>query len=160
MKAALVLAVLFVIANADHHEGHEGHHGNHTDEHGHHHGHHHGHEHGHEQGHEHGHPSHHGSVCSFPEEALATVVECVERNITDEVRGKLTAVSQRLECETILCGIKKFCQAHGTLEGNRTDVFTHEENVELRNAFIGCKPQPLATTESVVEHVSEAAAEA
>ncbi|KAL1429215.1 hypothetical protein MTO96_016546 [Rhipicephalus appendiculatus] len=89
-----------------------------------------------------------------------TVVECVERNVTDEIRGKLAAVSQRLECDTILCGIQKFCQAHGTLEGNRTDVFTHEENIQLRNAFIGCKPQPVATTGDAAQQASEAAAEA
>uniref|UniRef100_L7LQQ6 Putative microplusin-like antibacteral peptide n=1 Tax=Rhipicephalus pulchellus TaxID=72859 RepID=L7LQQ6_RHIPC len=135
MKAALVLAIAFVIAYADHQEGTDGHeHGAHE--------HHHGHGHGH---------GHHGSVCNFPPAALVTVVECVERNVTDQIRDKLAAVSQRLECDTILCGIQKFCQAHGTLEGNRTDVFTHEENVQLRNAFIGCRPQPVATTEDAAE---------
>uniref|UniRef100_A0A224YCX5 Microplusin n=1 Tax=Rhipicephalus zambeziensis TaxID=60191 RepID=A0A224YCX5_9ACAR len=136
MKAVLVLAIAFVIAYADDHEGTEGH------EHG-----------GHEHHHGHGH-GHHGSVCSFPPDALVTVVECVERNVTDQIREKLAAVSQRLECDTILCGIQKFCQAHGTLEGNRTDVFTHEENIQLRNAFIGCKPQQVATTGDAAQQAS------
>ncbi|KAH6945559.1 hypothetical protein HPB50_008935 [Hyalomma asiaticum] len=153
MKAAVVLAFLFIIAYADHHEGH---HGNHTEEHGHHHAHHHGDPHAHG----HGHPSHHGSVCNLPEESLASVVECVLQNITEEVRVKLQGVSQNLQCETILCGIQKFCQEHGTLENNSTDVFTHEQNVQLRHAFMGCRPQRVATAEEVVQEVSEAGPEA
>uniref|UniRef100_A0A224YMU1 Microplusin n=1 Tax=Rhipicephalus zambeziensis TaxID=60191 RepID=A0A224YMU1_9ACAR len=150
MKAALVLAVLFVIAYAaphhdgtegHQHEGHEGHHCNHTDEQGH-------------------HRAHHGSVCNLPEQSLAAVVDCVVQNVTEEIRGKLDNVKDGLECDTILCGIKKFCARDGTLENNRTDVFTHEQNVELRAAFMGCRPHPVVTSEESVQHATDATAEA
>uniref|UniRef100_A0A6G5A5S7 Putative microplusin-like 1 protein n=1 Tax=Rhipicephalus microplus TaxID=6941 RepID=A0A6G5A5S7_RHIMP len=143
MKAVLVLAVFFVIANSaphgateEHqHEGHEGHHGDHIDEHG-------------------RHRPHNGSVCNLSERSLAAVVECVVRNVTEEIRGKLERVKEGLHCDTILCGIKKTCDRDGTLENNRTDVFTHEQNGQLRVAFMGCRPQPMATSEESVQHAT------
>ncbi|XP_065306779.1 uncharacterized protein [Dermacentor albipictus] len=146
MKVVLFLAILCVVAYADHEEGHneeqhEGHHGHH---HAHHHGHHHG---------------HHGSVCNLPAESLAAVVECVQQNVTQEVLQKLNRVSESVECDTILCGIRKFCERDGTLENNRTDIFTTEQNQELRVAFYGCRPQQVVTSEAPQE-VSEVTSEA
>ncbi|KAL1447834.1 hypothetical protein MTO96_044208 [Rhipicephalus appendiculatus] len=89
-----------------------------------------------EQGH---HRAHHGSVCSLPEQSLAAVVDCVVQNVTEEIRGKLE-------------------RRDGTLENNRTDVFTHEQNVELRAAFMGCRPHPVVASEESAQHATEATA--
>uniref|UniRef100_A0A023FXI8 Putative his-rich 1 n=1 Tax=Amblyomma parvum TaxID=251391 RepID=A0A023FXI8_AMBPA len=122
MKAAIVFAVLCAIACADHEEGHH-------------------------DGHQHaaGHHHHHGSVCSLETEQLRAVVNCVQQKVQQEVLDKLNAVRQRLECEDIFCGIQKFCQRDGTLENNRTDVFTHEQNQQLREAFHSCRPEHHST---------------
>nr|XP_050037647.2 uncharacterized protein LOC126534405 [Dermacentor andersoni] len=156
MKVVLFFAILCVVAYADHEEGHneeqhEGHHGNHTEgqgDHAHHHAPHHGHHHG-----------HHASVCNLPEDSIAAVADCVQQNVTQEVLQKLNQVSASVECETILCGIKKICERDGTLENNRTDVFTAEQNQELRVAFYGCRPQQVVTSEAP-QQVSEVTPEA
>uniref|UniRef100_A0A023FYI7 Putative his-rich 1 n=1 Tax=Amblyomma parvum TaxID=251391 RepID=A0A023FYI7_AMBPA len=138
MKAVIVLAVLCAIACADHEEGH--------------------HEEGHHGGHEHaaGHHHHHGSVCSLPTEQLRTVVTCVEGKVDPEVLRKLNAVAQQLQCENIFCGIQKFCERDGTLENNRTDVFTADQNQQLRVAFHDCRPEH-HSTEAAHPEATEAA---
>lgn len=77
-----------------------------------------------------------------------------------QVLEKLNRVSQGLQCETILCGIKKFCERDGTLENNRTDVFTTEQNQQLRVAFYTCRPQQVVPHEEAPQQVSEVAPEA
>uniref|UniRef100_A0A6M2E3G3 Putative his-rich 1 n=1 Tax=Amblyomma tuberculatum TaxID=48802 RepID=A0A6M2E3G3_9ACAR len=142
MKAVILLAILCAVAYADHHEGHDHDHGHHHE--------------GHAEGHHH---AHHGSVCGLPDDALRSVVQCVEGRVDQEVLGKLNAVSEQLECGDIFCGIKKFCERDGTLENNRTDVFTADQNQQLRRAFYECRPGQ-TTTEATHAHAGEAAHEA
>ncbi|KAL3180552.1 hypothetical protein MRX96_009099 [Rhipicephalus microplus] len=96
----------------------------------------------------------------LPDASLAQVVGCVVQNVSAEIREKLEGVKDGLQCDSILCGIKKFCERDGTLENNRTDVFTHEQNAELRSAFMGCRPQQVGTSQESVQHATEATAEA
>lgn len=139
MKAALVLAIAFVIACADQHDGTE-------------------------EQHNEDHEDHRASLCDLNLYGLATVLDCIHRNITDEIRGKLAAVSERLQCDDIYwCPAHKFwasklCQEQDTLEGMRTDVFTTEENTKFINALIGCKPQQVIKTEDPAEQASQSAA--
>ncbi|XP_065306780.1 uncharacterized protein [Dermacentor albipictus] len=104
-------------------------------------------------------PLHLSLSSDLPAESLAAVVECVQQNVTQEVLQKLNRVSESVECDTILCGIRKFCERDGTLENNRTDIFTTEQNQELRVAFYGCRPQQVVTSEAPQE-VSEVTSEA
>uniref|UniRef100_A0A023GCY0 Putative microplusin 1 n=1 Tax=Amblyomma triste TaxID=251400 RepID=A0A023GCY0_AMBTT len=141
MKAVILLAALCAIVYADHHEGHEGHEG-HED-------HHHG-----------GHHDPHGSVCRLEDDVLRQVVTCVEGKVDEEVLGKLNRMRQQLECDSVFCGIKKFCQRDGTLENNRTDVFTTEQNQQLRQAFHDCRPAHTHSEESAHPAAEAAAPEA
>ncbi|XP_077531624.1 antimicrobial peptide microplusin-like [Haemaphysalis longicornis] len=136
MRAVFFLALICAVAYANDEEPPTQ---EHQEEHTHspHHHHHH---------HHHGHHNH--SVCELDDGHLGHVLACVEEKVGEAVKVKLDQVRQHLQCDTLLCGIRKVCESNGgTLEGNRgnqTSVFTESENAELRAAFLGCRPNDAA----------------
>ncbi|XP_077528537.1 uncharacterized protein LOC144140915 [Haemaphysalis longicornis] len=147
MKAVFVLALICAVAYANNEEQHAQEHHQEQQE-----AHHHHHPHGHH--HHHGHHNH--SVCQLDDEPLSRVLACVQEKLAEEVKAKLNAVQESLQCADILCGIRKVCQSNGgTLEGNRgnqSSVFTEEQNTQLRSAFYDCRPSDAAHA-----HLGEAA---
>ncbi|XP_077560066.1 uncharacterized protein LOC144174958 [Haemaphysalis longicornis] len=136
MKAVFLLALICAVAYANDEEQHSHESQEQQEQHEHHHHHHH-----------HGHHNH--SVCQLNDEHLQLVLDCVGRNLTAEVNEKLNQVRAHLECETVLCGIRKVCHKNGgTLEGghrdNQTSVFSEEDNRALRAAFYNCRPDDAA----------------